>query len=288
MTTASEMKENNRPRRCRAQFGVPVLYEAFGVRFTVRVTPKLMDRLRGVLPVGSIQLTGEEKTSDMRFSVRRRPDGHHWRLLRGKRVVIETISSVQVLSALRSQLVDHVGRSVKNRIFVHAGAVAWKGRAILLPGYSYAGKSTLVAALLKAGATYYSDDIAVVDDEGRLHPYARDLQLRNEYTSMQQSKTVAQIAGKNALIGSTSVAVGLVVFATHVKDDPWNTKTLTPGMAAMLGMRHTLTVRDDPARTMQTWAKVMQSALAWTWERGEAKMAANKLLHALETMTMPA
>jgi hypothetical protein len=286
MTTASAMKEKISPRRSRAPFGVPVLYEAFGVRFAVRVTPNLTERLQRILPVGSVQLTSEEKTSDVRFSVRRSPDGRHWRLLCGKTVMIETTFLLRVLSALQSQLADHVGRSVKNRIFVHAGAVAWKGRAILLPGDSYAGKSTLVATLLKMGATYYSDDIAVLDAEGRLHAYPRDLQLRNEL-NLQQRRTVAQIAGKKTLIGTEAVRVYAVVFAQYAESKSWKVEELSPGIAAMRGMRHTLTLKDDPARTMQTWAKVMENAIAWKWKRGEARLAAEKLLQAVETMTIP-
>ncbi len=37
-------------------------------------------------------------------------------------------------------------------LWLHAGAVAWRGRALVLPGSPFAGKSTLVAALLDRGA----------------------------------------------------------------------------------------------------------------------------------------
>jgi hypothetical protein len=287
MEKATKMKTLSKPRQFRARFGIPVLYEAFGVRFAVRVMPRFEAQLRTLLPVGSVQLDGDEVEGDVRFSVRRRPDGNHFRLLCGSRVLIETRSVRRVLSALRGALVNHVGRRVKNRIFVHAGAVSWKGRAILLPGDSYAGKSTLVAALLKMGATYYSDEIAVLDEEGHLHAYPRDLQLRNEF-NFQERRTVAQIAGKKTPIGTEAVRVGAIVFAAYVESKSWKVEELSPGIAAMRGMRHTLTLKDDPARTMQTWAKVMEEAIAWKWERGDAKLAAKKLLQAIETMTIPA
>ena len=43
---------------------------------------------------------------------------------------------------------------------------------------SHVGKSTLVTALLRAGATYYSDEYAVIDGRGQVYPYARRLSLR--------------------------------------------------------------------------------------------------------------
>src|SRR4029077_21066652 len=52
------------------------------------------------------------------------------------------------------------------RAFLHAGLVGWKGNAIVIPGDSYSGKSTLVAELIRAGPEYYSDEYAVLDEQG--------------------------------------------------------------------------------------------------------------------------
>jgi hypothetical protein len=62
---------------------------------------------------------------------------------------------------------------------VHAGVVTWRGQGMLFPGQSHAGKSTLVAAFLQRGATYFSDEYALIDPEGRVNPYPRSLLLRN-------------------------------------------------------------------------------------------------------------
>jgi hypothetical protein len=43
---------------------------------------------------------------------------------------------------------------------------------MVLPGKSFAGKTTLVAALVRAGAEYWSDEYAVLDANGDVHPYA--------------------------------------------------------------------------------------------------------------------
>src|SRR5215467_11147446 len=65
-------------------------------------------------------------------------------------------------------------------LFVHAGVVGWRGLAIVIPGRSHTGKSTLVAELVLRGAVYYSDEFAVLDDTGKVHPYRRTLVLRDE------------------------------------------------------------------------------------------------------------
>ena len=76
-----------------------------------------------------------------------------------------------VFDTFESDLRIFVAEFAKHRVFVHAGVVGWKGRAIVIPGRSYSGKSTLVAELVRAGATYYSDEYAVFDARGRVHPF---------------------------------------------------------------------------------------------------------------------
>ena len=47
-----------------------------------------------------------------------------------------------------------------------------------MPGLSFSGNMTLVRAVVEAGAVYYSDEHAMLDEVGRVHPYARPLPFR--------------------------------------------------------------------------------------------------------------
>ena len=80
--------------------------------------------------------------------------------------------------------------SLRIFVFLHAGVIGWRDRAFVFPGPSFAGKSTLIAELVRAGATYYSDEYAVVDEDGRVHPYARALQMRQSGGSVQSGVSV--------------------------------------------------------------------------------------------------
>lgn len=63
-------------------------------------------------------------------------------------------------------------------VHVHAAVASLNGRAVILPGRSGAGKSTLVTALVLAGWTYLTDEVAVLDsDRLVVHPYPRALAL---------------------------------------------------------------------------------------------------------------
>src|SRR3954468_6572855 len=137
-----------------------------------------------------------------------------------------------VLETLELDLQLHVAEVASSRVFVHAGVVGWRGQAIVLPGRSYAGKSTLVAALVQAGATYYSDEFAVLDDRGRVHPYARPLVLRprpDEPADRVSKEPLPVRAGKRPL------PVRLVALTHYERGALWQPKPLTPG-EAMLAM----------------------------------------------------
>src|SRR5258706_3289708 len=77
--------------------------------------------------------------------------------------VARSLEPTAIVSALESDLQLYLAERARRRIFVHAGVVGWQGRAVLIPGHSMSGKSTLVAALVRAGASYYSDEYAVLD-----------------------------------------------------------------------------------------------------------------------------
>src|SRR5262249_11169057 len=94
--------------------------------------------------------------------------------------VSEALELELALVVLDTQLQLHLGVSAPDPVFVHAGVVAHQGSAIVLPGASFAGKTTLVATLVDAGATYYSDEFAVIDERGLVHPYAKALSIRAE------------------------------------------------------------------------------------------------------------
>lgn len=61
-------------------------------------------------------------------------------------------------------------------LVLHAGAVSWRGRAVVLPAPPDSGKTTLTAALTRAGLRYLTDEASFLElGSGRLHPFPRPL-----------------------------------------------------------------------------------------------------------------
>ncbi len=104
-------------------------------------------------------------------------DGFRFCLTRRLSQIAVTIHDAS-LAAVKA-LDDVVIHRMKTFRAVHAGAVLIEGRALLLPGPSHAGKSSLVAELLRRGASHFSDEYALIDSQGLIHSYPRPLLLRN-------------------------------------------------------------------------------------------------------------
>ena len=57
----------------------------------------------------------------------------------------------EAFAVLESELRQSLAARSRQRTFVHAGVVGWRGQAIVVPGRSRSGKTTLVAELVRAG-----------------------------------------------------------------------------------------------------------------------------------------
>jgi hypothetical protein len=64
-------------------------------------------------------------------------------------------------------------------VLLHAAVVAIHGQALLFPGCSRAGKSTLAAGLVLSGYSYLSDEVAVIDGARlRVWPFPKPISIR--------------------------------------------------------------------------------------------------------------
>src|SRR5919205_1906344 len=188
---------------------------SFGVRFGVRAdSPRALERIEQYLPPGtraaspgaverlySLRLGDDERGA--RRGVRR------FNLLYANHVLLaRAFDPEELFERFESDLQLSVAEAARRRVFVHAGVVGWNGKAILVPGRSFTGKTTLTAALVRAGATYYSDEFAVLDAEGRAHPYAKPLSVREGGTHRQRKVSAEELGGSSA---TKPLPVGLVV-----------------------------------------------------------------------------
>lgn len=160
-------------------------------------------------------------------------------------------------------------------LFVHAGVVGWQGRAILIPGRSMTGKTTLVKALVEAGATYYSDEFAVLDKGGRVHPYPLQLSIRGDNGQSAGKTPVETLGGQ---VGVEPLPVGLVIVTAYQPEAMWQPRKLTPGQALLALMDNTVAARRNPAHSMPILKQAVAGVITLKSKRGEAAEIISTLL----------
>jgi len=184
-----------------------------------------------------------------------------------------------VLEALERDLQLYVAEWAHRRVFVHAGVVGWRGRAIVIPGRTMSGKTTLVKALVEAGATYYSDEYAVLDERGRVHPYPKPLSIRENGRGRPKEVLPETLGGTT---GVKPLSVGLVVATSYREAARWRPRQLLPGRAVMALLAHTVSVRRQPERAMTVLREVVADAVVLKGVRGEAAETAEDILRRSE------
>jgi hypothetical protein len=167
-----------------------------------------------------------------------------------------------------------VAENARQKTFVHAGAVGWKGHAIIIPGISRAGKSTLVRELVRAGAEYFSDEYAVLDTRGRVHPFARQLALRDA-SQVNRKMSFQELGG---VIATKPLPVSVVLVAKYRAGAKWRPRTLSPGVGSLEILANTVTARTKQVLVLETLKRVTQNALILKGNRDEARVFVPKLL----------
>jgi len=153
--------------------------------------------------------------------------------------------------------------------------VGWHGKAIIVPGPTMTGKTSLTAELVRAGATYYSDEYAVLDIFGRVHPYPRPLAIRREGSFKQQACPAEEIGG---VTGTRPLPVGLVIVTGFKEGVSWRPAPLPPGPAALELLANVISARRKPDVVLPTLKKVVCGATCLKGLRGEAEETARSIL----------
>jgi hypothetical protein len=181
--------------------------------------------------------------------------------------------------ALIRALDDAVIQRLTSLRAVHAGAVLWEGRALLLPGVSHAGKSSLVAELLRRGATYFSDEYALIDSDGLVHPYPRPLLLRNGCP--KQSPVLA--SELNAKVGDASAPVGWILALEYRPECAWSLKAVAQSEGLLTLLRNTPHALAESPEMLGWFQRAVAGAACYTGRRAEAAQAADEILRLIES-----
>lgn len=258
---------------------------SYGVRVEIRASSgRLLRRLQQQLPPLARPTNGVQvgRVFAVRAQARRCACGvrHDTVDVQQGRVAASTAGTDAAIDAMRIWVKQYVATLSPRRVFAHAGVVAIDGWAVIVPGHSMSGKTTLIAALLRAGAAYLSDEFAVVDRHGLIHPYHQPLGLR-ELGGAAQTNTSAQRLGA---LHEGPARAGLVVVTQYRPDATWTPRTLSRADTVMALLEHTLPARRTPARALDALTRATADAVGLRGVRGDADETARRIVARLRAL----
>lgn len=253
-------------------------FSSYGVRVGVRVSdPQALGMLPAFLPP-SWKVLGSSTVDRLYSLVAGSGDGEsrirRFNVLYGDEVrLARSMNLSEVLESFESDLQLYVAERARRRLFVHAGVVGWRGGAIVMPGRSFSGKSTLVAALVGAGATYYSDEYAILGPGGRVHPYPRPLSLRG---------AGQQRAGRSPLYAQGTrlkpLPMRLLLVTAYHPERQWRPQAVSAGQGMLALLANTVPARRRPGFAMSILSQAVAGIPVVRSWRGEAQEVADSVI----------
>jgi hypothetical protein len=255
-------------------------FVSYGARLGIRVNdPAVMDQLPQHLP--PVWRPSPSPVVDDLFSlvISRNEAGSRVRryhlLYCGAARLARTMDLNEAFQTLETHLHLHVAAGARRRLFIRAGVVGWRGRALVLVGRDSSGTTTLVRALVRAGAAYYSDEYAVLDARGRVHPYPKSLSARGPDDGQRQTCPAEELGG---CPGRRPLPVGLIAVAEYREGARWRPRLLSPAEALLALLSNAVPAQVRPEFALGVLRDAVSGAVALKGRRGEAQDAAMPLL----------
>ena len=189
-------------------------------------------------PTTLIRVTGDSHSPTVSVGDELRPDG--W-------------------DAVESALALFAAEHLSHLIAIHAAVFVRRGRAVIVPGASHAGKSTLAVAAHEAGAIVASDEYALIDPTtGHVRGWNRPVRLRTPQGI--KKLPIAQDIGP--------VPVALVAAVRFSTDDP-EIRPMTQAETAFALLANTVCAQTRPEESLRAATCVTRSAQGVTGTRRE-------------------
>lgn len=188
------------------------------------------------------------------------------------------------LNYIYGRISSTIAQNSVDKVFLHAGVIGINGSAVIFPGNSFSGKTTLVSEFIKHGSVYYSDEFAVLDEKGLNYPFARKLSVRGIIDKYLQVDIPPEDFG--AETGIQPLPVKAVVLTEYQPDQKCSIKILSAGNGVLEIVPHTLTMASNPKYALQVLNNLANRAIIAKSIRGEAREAVDFLLKFLETETI--
>ena len=252
--------------------------EAFGVKIGITASDNekelIYSRLEEIFPNGYSEI--DFSTCRHFFEIRKSAAGKFEFIKNGE--FYESREAVEdAVGLMRTEIRYTFSEFAVERVFLHAGAVAFKNSGIIFPGQSLSGKSSIVADLIRRGAEYYSDDYAILDENALLYPHPKKISLRDSKDNRFR-QTDYPVEHFQAVTGVCEIPVKLIIITEYEEGKIWQPEKLSNGEAVMQILPHTIPIRHNPAFTLRTLDRLVRGATVFSGMRGDLDEFIPKLM----------
>ena len=161
-------------------------FDAHGVTFTVASPDADVVSAFDDLLIDFRSAGGSPAAPSLRYSVEETPaegkDDTWYRVMAGDEVVYTSLLEGSVVSHLLMDVNARAAAACRDAgtVPLHAGTVAGAHGAIVLPGASHSGKTTMTTALAAAGHRFVADEVSRLDPADlTIAPYGKPVALRS-------------------------------------------------------------------------------------------------------------
>ncbi len=247
-----------------------------GPRFSIHVESDCAEtsgRLERYLLPWLPRVSGHAFDRDVRVVVSRTARPGYIRVEWNGRTIAASERYPYVFTLIQQAADEETLRRLADEAVLHSGVVAHRGRAIILPGSSGSGKSSLVRELLRQGAEYCSDEFAIVDPRGWVHPYPRAMFLRDE--SGEQYPALAADLG--AAVRTEPVPAALILFLRYESGGGFEIAPLDQSETLMRMLQNTPDILTEKPHVFEPLKTTASRAKAFAGIRGEGREAAARI-----------
>jgi len=256
------------------------LIDRAGVKITVRAKSGAAEKLIKVALAGmrpkniskaqGIKLTVSGEEGDWKLR------DHHSDLRR------KLANPGDLIYHLTDRIVFHIADKAAEKHCLHAAAVSYKGRALVIPANSGAGKSSFTTWLVANGLDYITDELILVDKNLHIDGLGRPIQIKAHGIDAVQSQLssvddiykgklanavpVSSLGGE--VSGLAEHPLGLLVFPQYKKDLDYSFTKLTSADAGMRLMANHVNARNLEGHGFRAMMEMIRNTPCYALEYG--------------------
>jgi hypothetical protein len=184
-------------------------------------------------------------------------------------VRVDGVPSNGTWERIESELALFAAERLDGYIAVHAAVIVHEGVAIVLPGPSGVGKSSLCIAAAEAGGSVLTDEYALIDpSSGRVSGWQRPVRVRLDGGGVER---------RHITVAHEPTAVALVAVLVFDGTAAPTISPISPAEAAIELMNNAVCAASRPDQSLDAALAVTRSARSVAGVRGEAAAAISEL-----------